>query len=78
MSSKTSPLSISISKKAKLDAIEKSVIEKAKEIMKQTNLNYFYTTFLMPDQEFDLETTKVIFNLIEKKIFEPINLNLEE
>ncbi|MFX1435085.1 MAG: hypothetical protein ACFFB1_15035, partial [Promethearchaeota archaeon] len=71
-----SPLKIAFSKKVKLNAMEKSVIEKANEIMKQTNLNYFYTTFLMPNQQFDLETTKVIFNLIEKKIFQPINLNL--
>lgn len=73
-----SPLKIVISKKVKLNAIEKSVIEKTNEIMKQTNLNYFYTTFLMPDQKFDPEMTKVIFNLINRKIFQPINLNLKE
>ncbi len=71
-----SPLKIAFSKKVKLNAMEKSVIEKANEIMEQTNLNYFYTTFLMPNQQFDLETTKLIFNLIEKKILQPINLNL--
>ncbi|MFW9876087.1 MAG: hypothetical protein ACFFG0_23535 [Candidatus Thorarchaeota archaeon] len=73
-----SPLQITVSKKAKLNAIEKTVVLKAKVIMKQTNLNYFYTSFLMPDQKFNLETTNVIFNLIDKKILQPINLNLEE
>ncbi|MFX1273604.1 MAG: hypothetical protein ACFFBP_11550 [Promethearchaeota archaeon] len=73
-----SPLKIIQSTKIKLDAREKVIIERAKEIMKQTNLNYFYTTFLMPDQQFDLGTTKTIFNLIEKNIFKPINLNFKE
>ncbi|MFX1593794.1 MAG: hypothetical protein ACFFCL_13960, partial [Promethearchaeota archaeon] len=72
-----SPLKIVVPyKKVKLDPREKSVIEKAKTIMKQTNLYYFYTTFLMPDQKFDPEMAKIIFNLINKKIFQPINLNL--
>jgi hypothetical protein len=61
----------------KLNATEKSVIEKAREVMEQTNLNYFYSTFLMPDQKFNLETTKVIFSLINNKIFRPINLDEE-
>ncbi|MFX1530584.1 MAG: hypothetical protein ACFFBC_05690 [Promethearchaeota archaeon] len=74
----TSALRIVINKKVKLNALEKSVIQKASEIMQETNLNYFYTTFLMADQQFDPEMTKRIFNLINKKIFQPINLNLEE
>ncbi|MFX1411677.1 MAG: hypothetical protein ACFFA6_15105, partial [Promethearchaeota archaeon] len=73
-----SPLTIVLSKKVKLNTLEKSVVEKAKEIMEQTNLNYFYTTFLMPNQKFDPEITKVIFNLISRKIFQPISLNLKE
>jgi hypothetical protein len=32
----------------------------------------------MPDQKFNLETTKVIFGLINNKIFQPINLDLNE
>jgi hypothetical protein len=74
----TSALKIVINKKVNLNAIEKSVIQKASEIMEQTNLNYFYTTFLMTDQKFDPEMTKTIFNLINKKVFQPISLNLEE
>ncbi len=73
-----SPLKIAFHKKAKLNTIEKSIIQKANEIMNQTNLDYFYTSFLMPDQKFDPETTNVIFDLINKKIFQPISLNLEE
>jgi hypothetical protein len=73
-----SPLKIAFSKKVKLNVTEKSVIKKANEIMKQTNLKYFYTSFLMPDQQFDPEMTEVIFNLINKKIFQPIDLNLSK
>jgi hypothetical protein len=70
-----SPLRIAITKKGKLNPFEKAVVQKAKEIMSQTNLNYFYSTFLMPDQLFDVEMTKVIFNLINRKIFQPIELD---
>ena len=73
-----SPLKIFMQKKASLNPQEKSIIEKAKEIMKQTNLDYFYTSFLMPDQKFNPEMTPMIFNLINKKIFQPIDLNLRE
>ncbi|MFW9820364.1 MAG: hypothetical protein ACFFE5_12205, partial [Candidatus Thorarchaeota archaeon] len=71
-----SPLRIVIPKKIKLNPTENSVVEKAIEIMEQTNLNYFYSTFLMPDQKFNLETTKIIFNLINYKVFQPIDLDL--
>jgi hypothetical protein len=69
-----SPLRINFAKKANLTTLENSVLKNASEIMKQTNLNYFYTSFLMPDQKFDPEMTKTIFNLINKKIFQPIDL----
>ena len=71
-----SPLRIVMPKKINLNAAEKSVVQKAIEVMEQTNLNYFYSTFLMPDQKFNLETTKIIFNLINNKIFIPIDLDL--
>ncbi|MFX1574228.1 MAG: hypothetical protein ACFFB0_15910 [Promethearchaeota archaeon] len=73
-----SPLEIVFQKKAKLNTAEKSIIEKANVIMNQTNLNYFYTSLLMPDQKFDPDMTKVIFGLINKKVFQPISLNFEE
>ncbi|MDX1798969.1 MAG: hypothetical protein R3255_10005, partial [Candidatus Lokiarchaeia archaeon] len=71
-----SPLRIVMPKSVKLNDVEKSVVEKAREVMEQNSLNYFYSTFLMPDQKFNLETTKIIFSLIEDKIFIPIDLDL--
>ncbi|MFW9902452.1 MAG: hypothetical protein ACFFDY_14390, partial [Candidatus Thorarchaeota archaeon] len=73
-----SPLRIVLPKKYKLNATETSVVEKARQVMEQTNLNYFYSTFLMPDQKFNIETTKVIFKLINNKIFQPFDLDLIE
>ena len=73
-----SPLKIAFNKKTKLTTTEKTIIEKANEIMDQTNLDYFYTSFLMPDQKFDPDMTQIIFNLINKEVFQPISLNLEE
>jgi hypothetical protein len=32
----------------------------------------------MPDQEYDPMRTKTIFNLIDKGIFQPINLSFEK
>ncbi|MFW9822588.1 MAG: hypothetical protein ACFFE4_06620, partial [Candidatus Thorarchaeota archaeon] len=46
-----SALRITFNMKVKLNAFEKSVVQKAYEIMEQTNLAYFYSTFLMPDQK---------------------------
>ncbi len=74
----TLALKIVFDKKVKLNPTEKLVVQKASEIMKQTNLDYFYSTFLMTDQQFDPEMTKTIFDLINKKVFQPISLNLEE
>ena len=50
---------------------ELAIINKAKSIMKQNNLNYFFTSFLLPEQSYDPKKTRTIFNLIEKKIFVP-------
>ncbi|MFX1445752.1 MAG: hypothetical protein ACFFHV_20240 [Promethearchaeota archaeon] len=72
------PLRIVERKELKLTRAEKLMIQRAKVIMKQTNLKHFYTTFLMPDQEYDPEKTKTIFNLIDKGIFQPINLSAEK
>ncbi len=74
----TYPLRIVEGKGLKLTRAEKLIIQRARVIMKQTNLNYFYTTFLMPNQEYDPMKTKIIFNLIDKGIFQPIDLSVEK
>jgi len=58
----------------KLKDAEIAMINKAKAIMKQNNLNYFFTSFLLPEQTYDPKKTRTIFNLIDKKIFIPTKL----
>jgi hypothetical protein len=72
------PLKIVMTKKVKLNDMEKTVMAKANEIMNQTDSRYFYTTFLMPDQKFDLETTNTIFDLIRKGVFQPVELDVND
>jgi hypothetical protein len=74
----TYPLRIVEGKGLKLTRAEKLIIQRARVIMKQTNLQHFYSTFLMPDQEYDPVKTKIIFNLIDKGVFQPIDISVEE
>jgi len=68
------PLKVISSKATKLTPAERSVFNKAKEIMKQNNLSYIFTSFLMDDQTYEPKRIKAIFGLIEKGIFQPIRL----
>ncbi len=68
------PLKIISSKATKLTPAEKLVFNKAKQIIKQNNLDYIFTSFLMDDQTYEPKKIKAIFGLIEKGIFQPIRL----
>jgi len=68
------PLKITSSEISNLSAMERSVLNKAKEIMKQNRLDYIFTSFLMDDQTFEPKRIKAIFELINKGIFQPIRL----
>ena len=46
--------------------------------MKQNNLEYFFTTYLMPDEKFEPKKIKTIFSLIDKGIFQPTDLDSGE
>lgn len=74
----TYPLRIVDTTGMKLTRAEKLMVQRAKSVMKQTNLNHFFTSILYPDQQYDPEKTKSIFNLIDKGIFQPININLKK
>ena len=67
------PLKVVPSKANKLTPAENSVLNKAREIKKQNNLDYIFTSFLMDDQTYDSKRIKAIFGLIEKGIFQPIS-----
>jgi len=68
------PLTVRDVSDMKLKDAEIAMINKAKAIMKQNNLNYFFTSFLLPEQTYDPKKTRTIFNLIDKKIFIPTKL----
>ncbi len=69
-----SPLKIVDIEGIELSAAEISLIQKTKSIMKQNKLDYFFTTFLMPEQAYDPKRTQLIFDLIEKKVFQPTDI----
>ena len=68
------PLTIRDVGDIKLKDAEIAMINKAKSIMKQNNLNFFFTSFLLPEQTYDPKKTRIVFNLIEKKVFVPTKL----
>jgi hypothetical protein len=55
---------------------EKTMILKAKKFMKENKLNYFFTSFLLSEQNLNPKDVEIIFKLIEKKIFQPIPIEL--
>ena len=72
------PLKLVESKEVKLNSVEKSMVNKAKEIMKQNNLDYVFVSFLIYEQKYNPKNIQTIYNLIDKKIFQPNSLNLNE
>jgi len=66
------PLKILGTGKVKIAQDEKSMIGRAVNAMKRNKLTYFYTTHLMLEKELDSKDIETIFNLIDKKIFQPV------
>jgi hypothetical protein len=69
------PLKIIESENIILNQGERELLTEAKTIMNENNINYIFSTFLMPQQEFEMKTAKIISSLIEKGIFNPNKLN---
>jgi len=65
------PLKVVENKNIKLNSTEKNEINNALDFMKENLLEYFYTSFLLPQQDCEPSKIKAIFNLIEKEIFQP-------
>ena len=66
------PLKIVKSGKVKVSPIEKIIIEKAGNILKNKNKDYFYIIHLIEGRNFGLKEFEAMFSLIEKNIFSPI------
>ncbi|MFX1298554.1 MAG: hypothetical protein ACFFD2_27315 [Promethearchaeota archaeon] len=66
-----SPLKLVENIEVKLSISERAMINKVKELMKEYNLNYFHSTYLITEQKFKPGDVETILNLINKKIFQP-------
>ena len=62
-----------MTKETKLNSAEKSLANKALNIMKKNNTDHFFVSYLMGTaKEFNVKNAEIILKLIEKKVFQPI------
>jgi hypothetical protein len=65
------PLKVIKTGKTKVDQTERIMITRALKVMKKNEQNYFYTTHIIEDREYDSKDIEAIFSLIDKNIFQP-------
>ena len=70
-----SPLTVKIYKNIKLTPNEKEMVDKALKIIREGHKEYFYSLYLLPDNQCSPKDYKTILKLIEKGIFQPIEKN---
>ncbi len=66
------PLNVVLSEEIGLDSLEEMFAKKALNLMKKRNINHFFVSYLLADEEFNVQNAEAIINLIEKKVFQPI------
>ena len=66
-----SPLRIDLSRNVKLNKAEKQMVDKAMKFMKESNLNYFYSIYLLPENISTPKDYKTILDLLHKGVFTP-------
>lgn len=66
------PLKVIKTGKAKINQLEKNMIGRALDIMKKRKSQYFYITYLMEEKSWNTNEIEVLFNLLEKKVFQPV------
>jgi hypothetical protein len=65
------PLTVVKKEGIKLSSDEEKIIEKAETIMKDNNMKYFYTLYLLPENACEPKEYSTILDLIEKGVFQP-------
>jgi hypothetical protein len=65
------PLTIVDNPKVKLSMAEKQMVDRARNFMKESNFDHFYSLYLLPENVCTPRDYKAIFSLIEKGIFKP-------
>jgi hypothetical protein len=66
------PLKISMNKNVKLGLNEKEMINKASKFMQEHDFDYFYSIYLLPENDCSPKDYETILKLIKKGIFNPI------
>ncbi|MFX0177275.1 MAG: hypothetical protein ACFE85_13735, partial [Candidatus Hodarchaeota archaeon] len=66
------PLKIVKTGTTKINLLEKEIIQKAEQLIKNNGSKYFYISKLLKQNKFDSKEIETIFNLIDKKIFDPV------
>ena len=72
------PLTIVENQKIKLSTSEKEMVLKARNLMKDSNMNHFYSLYLLPENTCTPKDYQTIFDLIEKGIFQPSKKPINE
>lgn len=67
------PLSVNYSIKMKLDQAEREMVQKALKFMQENNFNYFHALYLLPENACSPKDYETILQLIQKRIFRPID-----
>jgi hypothetical protein len=66
------PLKLSGIGKMKINPVEKSLINKAIDIMKKNRMDYFFVTQLINEITFDSKEIEALYSLIIKRVFNPM------
>ena len=66
------PLKVVMTDKTKISTHEKSIINKALNLMKINKTKYCFTTQLIQDKGYNSKDIETIFSLIDRKIFQPL------
>ncbi len=56
---------------------QEDIINQIKQIKKKNKISYFFSSFLMENQNFDLKTAKIITKLIKNRILRPIEKDIK-
>lgn len=70
------PLNLGKTTKIRISSYEKSIIERAKSILKERKSDHFYASnFFTKKKKFQIKDAEVILNLIQKNIFIPYHFD---
>jgi hypothetical protein len=66
-----------MNKSAKLSQEEREMINRAYQVMGENEMDHFYSLYLLPDEACTPKDYETILKLIEKGIFQPIEIDTD-